>query len=397
VDYDPFDPDTHADPDPHFAALRETCPVHHHAARDFYTIARSDDITAILQAPRTWSSRWRNGLTYVRGEGEGMLLDADPPTHTWQRRLLQKAWTPRLVNRLEPQVRAVAEGLVDAVRPAGRCEFHEAFGGPLPVTMVAELIGVPTADGGRFKAWSEAGVEVTGGTPGAQARAKEVRHDMVEYFDDHVSARRRLLATGAEAPDDYTTMMLEATYDGRRLDDDEVRKVLQLLLLGGIETTSLLLSNLLHRLITQPGLADALRADPSLDEVAVEESLRVDSPTLGLFRTPIHSCRVRGVEIPADAKTMVLFAAVNRDPELWDDPDSFRLDRDRNQLRRHYGFGHGVHLCLGAPLARLEGRVAVRTLVERLPGLRYDGEPRRVSTMIFRGFDRQPIAWDAAR
>jgi cytochrome P450 len=324
-----------------------------------------------------------------------MLLDADPPTHTWQRRLLQKAWTPRLVNRLEPRVRAVAHALVDAVHRSGRCEFHEAFGGPLPVTMVAELIGVPTADGARFKAWSEAGVEVTGGTPGAQARAKDVRHDMVEYFDDHVAARRRLIATGAEVPDDYTTMMLQATSDGRRLEDDEVRKVLQLLLLGGIETTSLLLSNLLHRLLTEPGLADALRADPSLDEVAVEESLRLDSPTLGLFRTPTHACRVRGVEIPADAKTMVLFAAVNRDPELWDDPDTFRLDRDRNQLRRHYGFGHGVHLCLGAPLARLEGRVALRTMIERLPGLRYDGEPRRVSTMIFRGFDRQPIAWDA--
>ena len=220
---------------------------------------------------------------------------------------------------------------------------------------------------------------------------------MVEYFDDHVAARRRLIEAGAGAPDDYTTMMLQATYEGRRLDDDEVRRVLQLLLLGGIETTSLLLSNLLHRLITEPGLVDTLRADPSLDEVAVEESLRLDSPTLGLFRTPTQTCRVRGVEIPADAKTMVLFAAVNRDPELWDDPDSFRLDRDRNQLRRHYGFGHGVHLCLGAPLARLEGRVALRTLVERLPGLRYDGEPRRVSTMIFRGFDRQPIAWDAAR
>ena len=397
MDYDPFDPEIHADPDPHFAALRSSCPVHHHAARDFYTVARSDDITAILQSPRTWSSRWRNGLTRVRGEGEGMLLDADPPTHTWQRRLLQKAWTPRLVNRLEPRVRAVAEELVDAVRPAGRCEFHEAIGGPLPVTMVAELIGLPTADNARFKAWSEAGVEVTAGTPGAPARARDVRQGMVEYFDDHVAARRRLIEAGAGAPDDYTTMMLQATYEGRRLDDDEVRTVLQLLLLGGIETTSLLLSNLLHRLITEPGLADALRADPSLDEVAVEESLRVDSPTLGLFRTPTHTCRVRGVEIPADAKTMVLFAAVNRDPELWDDPDSFRLDRDRNQLRRHYGFGHGVHLCLGAPLARLEGRVALRTLIERLPGLRYDGEPHRVSTMIFRGFDRQPIAWDAAR
>ena len=155
------------------------------------------------------------------GEGEGMLLDADPPTHTWQRRLLQKAWTPRLVNRLEPRVRAVAEVLVDAVHAAGRCEFHEAFGGPLPVTMVAELIGVPTADGARFKAWSEAGVEVTAGTPGAQARAKDVRHDMVEYFDDHVAARRRLMATGAEVArrlhhDDVAGDLRRAAARGRR-------------------------------------------------------------------------------------------------------------------------------------------------------------------------------------
>ena len=394
--YDPFDSVIHADPDPHFAQLRASCPVHHHEDRDFYTVARSDDIAAILQAPRVWSSRWRNGLTYVAPQGEGILLDADPPTHTRQRRLLQKAWTPRLINRLESRVREVADALLDDVVDAGRCEFHEAFGAPLPVTMVAELIGVRSADHALFKQWSEAGVEVTGGTPGAVDRAKGLRAGMVEYFQDHIAERRRLIAGGGEAPEDYTTMMLTVSYEGRTLTDDEVRGVLALLLLGGIETTSLMLSNLVHRVISEPGLTDALRADPELCEVAVEESLRIDAPTLGLFRTPTETSTVRGVDIPKDAKTMVLFAAVNRDPALWTDPDTFRLDRDPVQARRHFGFGHGVHLCLGAPLARLEGRVALRAIVERLPGLRYDGEPRRISTMIFRGYDRQPIAWDAA-
>jgi cytochrome P450 len=125
-------------------------------------------------------------------------------------------------------------------------------------------------------------------------------------------------------------MMLRATHDGRRLTDDEAHQVLQLLLIGGIETTTLLLSNLLHRVIVEPELATQVRARPQLDEVAVEESLRLDSPTLGLFRTPNRTCTVRGVTIRQDSKTMVLFAAVNRDPELWDDPHTFRLDRDPN-------------------------------------------------------------------
>jgi len=188
-------------------------------------------------------------------------------------------------------------------------------------------------------------------------------------------------------------MMLHTETDGRSLTDVEVRKVLQLLTLGGIETTTLLLSNLLHRVLVEPGLAAALRADPALCEYAVEESLRLDSPTLGLFRTPNEDRAVCGITIPTDTKTMVLFAAVNRDPALWDEPDSFRLDRDPTRLRQHYAFGHGVHLCLGAPLARLEGKVVLEAITQRLRNVRYSEPPRRLPTMIFRGFDRQLITW----
>ena len=397
MEYDPFDPDVHRDPDPSFAALRDRCPVHHQPERDFYTIARTDDITAILRSPEQWSSRFRNGLTYRPAVGDPMLLDADPPTHTWQRRLLQKAWTPRLINRLEGRIGQIVDALFASVADQGRCDFHEAVSAPLPVTMIAELIGVPASDRSRFKAWSDARVEVTGGTPGAEEDAEAATGELEAYFRQHIARRREQIAAGASLPDDYTTLILTTTHDGRQLTDDEARAVLQLLLLGGIETTTLLLGNLLHRVIVEPDLARRLRAEPTRYEAAVEESLRLDAPTLGLFRTPNEACVVRDVTIPKDAKTMVLFAAVNRDPALWEEPDRFRLDRDEVQLRRHYGFGHGIHLCLGAPLARLEGRVVLRGIVERLPGVRYDGEPHRIATMIFRGFDRQPIAWDIRR
>lgn len=393
--YDPFDPEIHADPDPWFDALRERCPVHHHAERDFYTVSRSDGIATILRNPEAWSSRYRNGLTREPAAEEPMLLDADPPTHTWQRRLLQKAWTPRLINALEPRVREAADALLSAVAPAGRCDFHEVFSSVLPVTMITELVGVPAEDRATFKAWSDARVEVTAGTPGALEAGQQANREMATYFADHVARRRAALADdGTATPDDYTTMLLTTTHEGRGLTDVEVCRTLQLLVLGGIETTTLHLGNLLHRVIVEPGLADAIRTDPSLAEQAVEESLRLDAVTLGLFRTPNVDTEVCGVTIPADAKTTVLFAAVNRDPALYDDPHAFRLDRDPVQLRRHFGFGHGIHLCLGAPLARLEGRVALQAIVEHLPGVRYTEAPRRLPTMIFRGFDRQPIAWD---
>jgi cytochrome P450 len=393
MDYDLFDPATHEDPDPHFAALRRGCPVHHDVARDFYTVAGTEDITTILRTPQEWSSRFRNGLAYRPATGRPMLLDADPPTHTWQRRLLQKAWTPRLIKQLEPRVRNVLDDLLESVVETGRCEFHETVSAPLPATMVAELVGVPSEDRPRFRWWSDARVQATGGTPGFEEAESAATAQMQDYFRRHIADRRQRMTRGEPVPDDYTTMMLTATYQGRRLDDEAAHQVLQLLLIGGIETTTLLLGNLLHRVIVEPGLADALRAEPALCEVAVEESLRLDSPTLGLFRTPNESRLVAGTKIPQHAKTMVLFAAVNRDPELWEDPDRFRLDRDINALRRHYAFGHGIHLCLGAPLARLEGAVVLRTIVERLPGVRYEAPPHHVDNMIFRGFDRQQVAW----
>jgi cytochrome P450 len=392
--YDPFDPVVHDDPDRWYDALREQCPVHHHGERDFYTLTRTADIARVLQHPEDWSSRFRNGLTYRAPSGDPMLLDADPPTHTWQRRLLQKAWTPRYIRRLQDRARTIVEERFDSFVANGRGDFHDDVSGWVPVAMIAELVGVPPEDRQHFKAWSDAKVEVTAGTPGAEVGEAWADREVAAYFTEHVSRRRAMLETGGERPDDYTTMILEARHDDCALDDVEVRRILNLLMLGGIETTTLLLSNLLHRVIVEPDLATTLRADPTLTEQAVEECLRLDAPTLGLFRTPNQDCPIGDVTIPKDTKTMVMFAAANRDPGIWTDPHSYRLDRDAARLRQHFAFGHGVHLCLGAPLARLEGAVVLDAIVRRLRNVRYVEPPRRLPTMIFRGFDRQLVEWD---
>jgi cytochrome P450 len=392
VEYSPFDAATHADPDEAFARLRAQCPVHHNAALDFYTVASSPDIAAILRDADTWSSRYRNGLAYHEA-APPMLLDADPPTHTWQRRLLQKAWTPRLIDALEPRVRDIASAEMDAVADARACEFHETIAGAVPTMVISEFIGVPAQDRAEFRAWSDARVAATAGMPGHEAAFQAATREIDDYFAEHI-ARRRSEITAGSAPEDFTTMILTTDDAGRLLTDAEVARVLSLMLLGGIETTTMHLSNLAHRVATEPRIGEELRERPDLLLVAVEESMRIDAPTLGLFRTPNADSEVCGAVIPQDAKTMLLFAAVNRDPQLWEDPDTFRLDRPPHQVHRHFGFGHGPHRCLGAPLARLEGRVVLELIVRRWPGLHYVEPPTRTDTMIFRGFTRQMLAWD---
>lgn len=392
MDYDPFDPAIHADPDSAFAELRAHCPVHHHAGRDFFTVADSDAITAILNSPDVWSSRFRNGLEYHSPASRPMLLDADPPVHSWQRRLLQKAWTPRLIMNLEPNVRLVVDTLMDSVDAQRSCDFHAAIASTVPTLIIAEFLGVPADDRAQFRQWSDARVAGTAGMPGHEAAYASASIAIEEYFVKHIADRRTLIEQ-ASAPDDFTTMILTTDDAGRRLDDAEVVQVLSLMLLGGIETTTMHLSNLLHRIVTEPGLGARLQEHEELLETAVEESMRLDSPTLGLFRTPNADQVVCERTIPADAKTMVLFAAVNRDPAIWDAPDTFSLDRERSQLFRHYGFGHGIHRCLGAPLARLEGRIVLERIVHRWPNVHYTEPPTLAETMIFRGYVRQPIAW----
>jgi len=170
--------------------------------------------------------------------------------------------------------------------------------------------------------------------------------------------------------------------------------MLHQLLIAGNETTTSLLSNLVYRLVTTPSQMDLLRARPELLDNAIEESLRLDSPIQGIFRENLEPVCLHGVDVSASERTWMLVASANRDESVFDDPDEFRIDRDPTRLRQHLAFGVGIHYCVGASLARLEARVAMRELLARLPNLRLDGQPKRVNGFIFRGFTRLPVAWD---
>jgi len=399
--YDPLSAETLEDPFPAYAALRGGCPVHHHAdfTPPFFTLSRYADVREALVDHGTWSIRYGQSPQYTRPSG----LVNDPPEHTAFRQLFSRAFTPRVVTRLERDIEVLAEGLVDAMAPLGEGDFHELYASPLPTTMIARLLGIPDADLHRFRQMSDA-LTATYNDPDPASSA-EPRAAFDHYFSALLDHRRAAVAaTGATEPephhigdvlpDDLISGFLVADIDGRRLSDRELQWMLLLLLLGGNETSTALLTNLLWRLLQEPERWEAVRRDPSLVEIAVEESLRHDPPVLGLFRTPTHEVSRHGVTIPERAKVMLCFGSANHDGEVFDRPEEFRLDRPLEQARRNLTFGFGAHFCPGASLARLEARVTLRLLVERLPSVRLVEAPERIVPFNLWGRRHLRLRWD---
>ena len=391
VDYDPFSADVMADPFPAYRDLRERCPVHRYDGFDpaFFSLSRHADVQAALRDHRGFSSHY--------GQGPNMVvpgsMQSDPPQHTFFRRLVQQAFTPRAVAELEPRVAQLVDDLVDAVAPDGRADLHDAVAYPLPTIVIAQLLGVPESDRADFKRWSDAAVAALGSQD--PERYRDERAELHRYLIEQARWRRDRDAAGDVLPDDLISRLVVAQIDDRRLTDAELVALAVQLLVGGNETTTSLITNAVVRLTERAERWERLRGDPSLAEVAVEESLRFDPPVLGLFRTTTRPMVLHDVELPEQAKVMLLYAAANRDPAVFDDPDEFSLDRDLDELRRHHlSFGFGIHLCIGAALARLEARIALAAMAARLPALRVVEPPARIAPFLLWGRKTLVCEWD---
>jgi cytochrome P450 len=389
--YDPRHPETLADPFAAYAELRERCPVAQVAADPPYAVvSRYDDVHRILRSPERWSSRHGHGPGFSRGDLA--LAYRDDPAHRRQRRLVQQAFTPRVVDAQEGPVTELAHRLIDAFVDRGEADLHDVFATPLPVIVIARMLGVPDDMVATFKRWSDDSVaRLESADPSTFAASQR---EFQAFFGEQIERRREALAQGGELPEDLVSGLVRAEEGDDRLSPSETLSLIGQLLTAGNETTTSLITNLVLRLTEHPELLARLRAEPELCAIAVEESLRFDSPVLGLWRTPFADEKLHGTVLPADRKVQVLFASANRDPRLFREPDVFDLDREPAELREHLAFGTGPHVCLGAALARLEGRVALRALVERLPGLRVTAPPVRVPTFFLWGQRFLPVAWD---
>ncbi len=349
-----------------------------------WALMKYEDVYNALRDHDTFSSA-RNPLVEKGIFPRLVLIADDPPHHTRFRRLVNKAFTLKRVEALEPWITKVANEQLDEMG-TGEVDVVQSYTIPLPVKVIARLLGIPGEEYPTFKRWSDAFISSLISIS-LEERMKNTQ-EMVTYFGQMAAARR---AHGAE---DLITALVEAEVEGESLEEWETLGFCMLLLIAGNETTTNLMSNMLNLLVDRPELWQRLREDRSLVETVIEETLRYESPVQQLLRVATRDVEVAGVKIPEGEMVAVFFGAANRDPREFPNPDEFRLDRD---LRSQVSFGMGIHYCLGAPLARAEARISLNAFLDRFPALMH-GEAQAVrqtqSPIVF-GFQQLPLVLDA--
>jgi cytochrome P450 len=396
---DLFDPAFKADPYPTYSELRSSAPVHRITlpdGRGVWLVTRHEDVLAVFKDER-FVKNWRKVLTpeqlaqippipEVMEPLSANMLDTDPPDHRRLRALVSKAFTPRLIEHMRPRVQEIADTLLDAVQDRSEMDLIDDYAFPLPITVIAELLGVPAEDRNSFREWSDAAV--SGDT--SREHLEKVLIPNMQAFIDYL---RQMFEEKRRNPaEDLVSALVRAEEAGDQLSEDELLGMVFLLLVAGHETTVNLIGNGVLALLQHPDQLEKLRADPSLIRDAVEELLRFDGPVeTSTERFAREDVRIGETVIPRGEMVLVVIAAADRDPDRFPDPDALDITRSDN---KHLAFGKGIHHCLGAPLARMEGQIAISTLLRRMPELRLKGSPESLSWrpgMVLRGLQGLPV------
>lgn len=394
-DLDVTDPDVLADPYPFFARHREHAAVQWHEGMGMYLTFTHAAANAVLRSRtlgRIWTSRWPAvpmpgfDLLHVHS-----LLEMEPPEHTRLRRLIAAAFARGHVERLRPRVAELADQLADDVLAAGAdgspVDLIAQFAEPLPVQVIAELLGVPRSDWAPLRPWSRAIVGMYEYDVDAEQRAaaEQAAQDFIAYLRALIARRRRRLEN-----DLISGLIAETDSDGGRLSEDELVTTCILLLNAGHEASVNTLGNAVLAASNHPEQWTRLRADPALVGAAVEEFIRYDAPLQLFERTAVNDTDVGGVTVRAGQKIAALLGAANRDPAVFAEPDSLDVGRPDNP---HLGFGAGIHFCVGAPLARVELQTSMATLLNRMPGLHVAGPVPAHVRFVMRGVAHLPVHW----
>ena len=402
--YDPMDREIQQCPFEHYAALREHGPVFHHEATGMYFVARHDMVNQVLRDTTTFSSMGSNKksvastgvmaqVAEIMAQGwprAETLLTVDPPRHSRYRKLVARTFSARRIAMLEDKVREIAIELIEAFPDDGPIDFHADFAVSLPVRVIHHTLNMSPDTIDSIKVWSEASNIALGAIPPDEARLDAARAQVEAQRYWHDEYQDRL----ANPVDDILSGLAHADFDDpdspdgqtRKLEFPEVYGIIKQLMVAGNETTTKFLNETMRMLIEQPEVWSELRADPAAHiHGLVEEGLRLSTPTQGMFRYVTADTELDGVPIPQGSTLWLMFAAANRDATVFDDAESF--DLSRANVNDHVAFGKGHHFCIGAPLSRLEGRVAFEELVKRieLPRFAPDNTFEYEPSFILRG------------
>ena len=387
------------------------CPFAHSPQGDHYAVASHAEIIKILKQYDVWKAKFGPALNYL--ESPGVLVSVDPPEHTFEVRIVSAAFSREVFERMVPEMEAFVNERIDSVFEQGEVDLHELLSVSLPLFVIFRLLGIERYDEDgtdRFE-WTRNGIVNTVGLmlvpPDEvaqmihngnieQARMQNLMRT-TELFVKQLTETKSKLASGEwlGGQNLVTRFLTTPGPDGSLLTDDKILGFMGFLLTAGSATTTIMLSNIIHRLLTEEGTFDRVKDDPALIPIAIEETLRLDAPVQGLFRTNDEEVDLGRAHLEKDTKVMLLWAAGNLDPEVFDHPMKFDQNRDLAKVRRHLAFGYGTHFCRGAPLARLEGEVFLRTVMQRFNNLRLNGQvvmEKRIP--VLQGILKLPVAWD---
>ncbi len=399
--FDPLAPEQRRDPYALLERARREQPVFFAEQFGFWVVTRYEDVLAVLKDDEAFSSvdALRSSAEELPAEVEAVLaeghpdmpviIDTDPPEHTQLRGLITRAFTPKRIAELEPAIVRVTDELLDGFAADGRADLVERFAWPLPLRVIGEMLGVPPEDLPDLHRWSSDWLSLFQPCDSVGQQIEWARSvvSLQHYFAEALRARE------AEPRDDLLTALLES-WEGTGLGLDAVIGVPLDLVVAGHVTVTRALGNALLLLLDRPEALAAVRDEPDYCATAIEEILRLESPAQGLFRTTTREVSLGGSTLPVGARVMVHYGSANRDDAQFEDPYAFAPERPG--LARHLAFGKGIHFCIGAPLARLELRIALPRLLERLPNLRLatGAEPQYERIFFARGLERLELAWD---
>ena len=386
-DFDPYDEDLQQAPFATYECLREQEPVYYNARRGFWVVSRYEDVKAAFKNHQHFSSA--GGVTLVYDESgratdssvnAEILITSDEPNHKRLRDLVQRAFTSRQIQKLEPRMRTLVAEMLDDVLVGGHCDYAAEFAAVFPATVICELLGCDPAHRGLFKRTAD---DLVRNADEPLLETLKRHEEMLGVVMSHIQARKN------RREEDLTSALLDAQVDGESLSDVDVMGFIFLLLIAGTETTTNLLTNAIVALEETPTLRSQLVHHPEQIALFIEEILRIESPVQGLTRTTTQEVRIGAVEIPAGEKVLLLIGAANRDERQFEMPGCIHMSREK---RDHLAFGYGVHFCLGASLARLEARIGLEETLRRIPEYEVDrSRAKRLASGPIRGFSMLPI------
>ncbi len=392
--FDPYDYATQDDPYPLYRRLRDEAPLYHNEEHDFWVLSRHADLHRAVRTDGTYSNEMGVSLdpsAWTPYAHQTMsFLAMDPPRQTRLRKLVSKGFTPKRVAELEPRIQRIADHYLDDAMEAGELDWIADFAGKLPMDVISEMLGVPVADRDEVRRLADLLVHREPGLRDVPKAGIEAAMTLFGYYADLLAERKR------QPADDLTSALLAAEEDGDRMNDQEIIAFLFLMVVAGNETTTKLLGNAMYHLTDHPEQRDEVFARPELVDPWIEETLRHDTSTQLLARHLVEDLTLHGVTAPAGSKLLFCLGAANRDDRVFTAPDTFDVHRDEAELRQILSFGGGRHFCLGASLARLESRVALRELVRRAGSVEADhGAAVRFYSANVRGFAHLPVRVEA--